>query len=96
MDDVWSILGQYFSHFGVMLRLWTPSWGPLASLRAILGCTSKVVAIFDKNGEKTKVVHFGTHFGTTLCMLKYFGAMFVGSVFNFGKYLGGANVDEVQ
>ena len=73
-------------NFWVMLGLGVPSWGPWASFGAILGSTSDFDAIFDQ-----------MHFGTILRMLTYFGSIFIMSDFliNFGRDLGGANVDEV-
>ena len=92
-------MGSLGSHLGVIfwviLGLGGLYWGPLAFLGPMFGSTSDFDAILDQIREKRSP--FWNPFWIILCGLMQFRPIFIMSDFliNFGRDLGGANVDEV-
>ena len=78
-------------HFGVMLGLRGPFWGPLTPLGAILGSTSKFEPIFEQIRENG-ADHFGTIFGLCCACWCLFGQLLWGPIFSsiLGRLLEGS------
>ena len=70
--------GIILGYFSIMLCLWGPSWGPLATLGALLGSKFKSHMFFTKSGKQ--VFHCGTMVGIILRMFCIFGQLSWGPI----------------